>query len=62
VVTGRIALVIPPNPYNEFYLKTKAEKSGHFLDANRMLHLQEQGDRLVVEGMSEQQVAELQQD
>jgi GTP cyclohydrolase II len=61
-VTGRIPVIIPPNPYNEFYLKTKAEKSDHFLDARHMMHLQEQGDMLVVEGMSEEQVAELQQD
>jgi GTP cyclohydrolase II len=31
-VTGRIPLVIPPNPYNEHYLRTKATKSGHLID------------------------------
>lgn len=28
-VTGRIPLVIPPNPYNKFYLETKTLKAGH---------------------------------
>ena len=61
-VTGRIPVIIPPNPYNEFYLKTKAEKSGHWLDPYHKLHLQEQSDMALVDGMSEAQVAELQQD
>jgi len=30
-VTGRIPLIIPPNPHNDFYLKTKADKSGHMM-------------------------------
>ena len=62
VVQGRIPVIIPPNPYNEFYLKTKAEKSGHFLDPHKKLHLQEQGDMMVVDGMSEAQIAEMQQE
>jgi GTP cyclohydrolase II len=61
-VTGRIPLIIPPNPFNEFYLKTKAEKSGHWLDPYRKLHLQEQSDMVVVDGMTDAQLAELQQD
>jgi len=28
-IVETIPLVIPPNPYNEFYLKTKADKMGH---------------------------------
>ena len=28
-VVENIPLVIPPNPFNEFYLKTKHEKMGH---------------------------------
>jgi len=28
-VVENIPLVIPPNPYNEFYLKTKHERMGH---------------------------------
>ena len=31
-VTGRIPLVIAPNPFNSFYLETKASKSGHLID------------------------------
>jgi GTP cyclohydrolase II len=61
-VTGRIPVIIPPNPFNEFYLKTKAEKSGHWLDPQHKLHLQEQSDMMVVEGMTEAQLAELQQE
>jgi GTP cyclohydrolase II len=30
-VAGRIPLKMPPNPFNEFYLETKKEKSGHLL-------------------------------
>ena len=59
VVTGRIPLVIPPNPYNQFYLQTKAIKSGHLIDLNDKEHLLEQLDRPIVEGMTEEQIAEL---
>ena len=31
-VSGRIPVVIPPNPVNRDYLKTKARKSGHLID------------------------------
>ncbi len=61
-VTGRIPVIIPPNPFNEFYLKTKAEKSGHWLDPHHKLHLQEQSDMMLVDGMSEAQLAGLQQE
>jgi GTP cyclohydrolase II len=61
-VTGRIPVIIPPNPFNEFYLRTKAEKSGHWLDPHHKLHLQEQSDAALVDGMTEAQVAELQQE
>ena len=30
-VTGRVPLVIPPNPHNQKYLNTKREKLGHLL-------------------------------
>ena len=33
-VTDRISLIVPPNPHNEFYLETKASKSGHLIDSN----------------------------
>lgn len=58
-VTGRIPLVIPPNPYNAFYLETKALKSGHLIDARGFKHLAEQGDRPIVEGMSPELIAEM---
>ncbi|MCI0476949.1 MAG: GTP cyclohydrolase II [Anaerolineales bacterium] len=59
-ITDRIPLIIPPNPYNEFYLQTKAAKSGHLLDTNGKEHLLEQLDRPIVEGMSSEQIVELQ--
>ena len=62
VVAERIPLVIPPNPHNEFYLKTKAEKSGHLIDLRGKEHLLEQGDRPIVEGMTSEQVTALPQD
>ncbi len=33
-VRGRIPIVMPTNPHNEYYLKTKAVKSGHMLFTN----------------------------
>lgn len=51
-ITERIPLVIPPNPYNEFYLKTKALKSGHYIDPNGKRRFQEQIDLPLIEGMS----------
>ena len=59
VVTERIPLVIPPNPYNEFYLRTKAEKSGHLIDLDGNERLLEQDDRPHVEGMTPEQVEAL---
>ena len=58
-VTERIPLIIPPNPYNQFYLETKAVKSGHLIDAQGKEHLLEQSDRRIVEGMTPDQIAEL---
>ncbi len=52
VVTERIPVIIPPNPHNEFYLKTKAEKSGHLFDPYGKEHLQEQSDQPIIEGMT----------
>jgi hypothetical protein len=51
-VAGRIPHIMTPNPYNEFYLATKKEKSGHLLDPRGMQRLAEQIDRPVLEGMT----------
>jgi GTP cyclohydrolase II len=60
-VTGRIPHVIPPNPYNRFYLETKATKSGHLIDFAGKERLPEQSDRPALEGMPAEQVAALQE-
>jgi len=60
-IAGRIPLVIPPNPYNRFYLETKSLKSGHLLDHQGRERLLEQMDRPIVEGMDEEQGLILQQ-
>lgn len=41
-VEGRIPMIVPPNPHNQFYLETKREKSGHLL--GEALHVPEQVD------------------
>jgi GTP cyclohydrolase II len=51
LVAGRIPHVIPPNPFNRFYLETKAKRSGHFIDFAEAPRLPEQSDRVLVEGM-----------
>ena len=56
-VNGRIPIIIAPNPYNEFYLHTKAEKSGHLLDSHGKQHLLEQGDLPIIEGMNAEEIA-----
>ncbi len=58
-ITGRIPLIIPPTPFNRFYLETKARKSGHLLDLAGKEHLLEQLDRPIVEGMTTEQIAGL---
>jgi GTP cyclohydrolase II len=58
-VNGRIPHVMEPNPYNRFYLETKAAKSGHLIDFRGKAHLPEQSDRPIVEGMSEDQIGAL---
>ena len=52
MVTERLPLIIPPDPYNRFYLETKGGKSGHLL---------EQIDHPVVEGMTGEQVVSIQE-
>lgn len=51
VVAGRIPHVIPPNDHNRFYLETKANRSGHWMDVAGRSRLPEQSDPVVVEGM-----------
>lgn len=58
-VTGRAPLIIPPNPFNQFYLETKARRSGHLLDPAGKVHLREQLDRPIVKGMTTEQIAGL---
>jgi GTP cyclohydrolase II len=47
-VSGRIPHLIPPNEYNRFYLETKADRSGHWIDFRGKVHLPEQSDPVVV--------------
>ena len=61
-ITDRIPLVIPPNEHNRFYLQTKSRKSGHLLDPGGKEHLREQLDRPVLEGMSSDQAAQVQEE
>jgi GTP cyclohydrolase II len=60
-ITGRIPMIIPPNPYNEFYLRTKATKSGHMLTFGSETRLEEQIDMPIVEGMTIDQIGALHQ-
>jgi GTP cyclohydrolase II len=48
-VSSRVPHVIPPNPFNRFYLETKANRSGHFIDVTGKPHLEEQGEAVVVD-------------
>ena len=50
-VAGRLPHMIPPNDYNRFYLETKANRSGHYLDFAGKPHLPEQADPVQIEGM-----------
>jgi GTP cyclohydrolase II len=59
-VSDRVPLVIPPNQYNQFYLETKRDKSGHLLDGLGKPRLADQLDRPVLEGMSPARAGELQ--
>lgn len=60
-ISDRIPLVIPPNPYNQFYLQTKAEKSGHMLKVGDQVRFYEQLDLPLVRGMSLDQIGALHQ-
>jgi GTP cyclohydrolase II len=48
-ITARLPHVIPPNEFNRFYLETKRDKSGHFLDAKYCTRFAEQGEDVEVE-------------
>lgn len=52
-VSGRIPHLLPPNPHNRFYLETKANRSGHYIDFDGKPHLPEQSDPPIVEGMAD---------
>jgi GTP cyclohydrolase II len=60
-ITGRIPLVVPPNENNLFYLSTKASRSGHYIDLAGYEHLSEQLDRPIVEGMTPELIAEIEE-
>lgn len=50
-VTSRVPHVIPANEHNRFYLETKANRSGHFIDFEGKPHTPEQDDPVVVEAV-----------
>ena len=50
-VSRRLPHVIPPNTHNRFYLETKRDRSGHYIDFAGKLHFMEQSDSVVVDGM-----------
>lgn len=52
-VSGRIPHLLPPNPHNRFYLETKANRSGHFIDFSGKPHMAEQSDPVIIEGMDD---------
>jgi GTP cyclohydrolase II len=48
-ISQRIPHVIPANEHNRFYLETKANRSGHYIDFSGKAHLSEQDDPVVVQ-------------
>ncbi len=52
-VAKRIPHLIPPNEHNRFYLETKAQRSGHWIDFKGKTHLPEQADPVLLEGMGD---------
>lgn len=50
-VSRRLPHVIPPNAHNRFYLETKRDRSGHYIDFAGKLHFMEQSDPVVLDGM-----------
>ncbi len=59
-VNGRIPHMMPPTPYNRFYLETKARKSGHLIDFGGTQRLPEQADAPLIEGMNGEQLETIQ--
>jgi GTP cyclohydrolase II len=55
-VNERMPHILPPNEHNLFYLETKAAKSGHMIDFHGKVHLPEQSDKPIIEGMNESQI------
>lgn len=60
IINKRIPHIIPPNDHNLFYLKTKANKSGHMIDSFGKEHLNEQHDLPIVDGMTPDQINRIQ--
>ena len=58
-IAERVPHILPANEHNEFYLQTKALKSGHLIDFNGKEHLLEQSDRPILEGMTETQIKDI---
>ena len=52
-VSKRLPHLLPPNSHNRFYLETKAQRSGHYIDFTGLPRLQEQSDPVRIEGMLE---------
>jgi len=59
-VSKRLPHIIPPNEHNQFYLATKAAKSGHMIDFNGKVHSPEQSDLPLIKGMNTDQFAVIQ--
>jgi GTP cyclohydrolase II len=47
-VSDRVPHVIPANDHNRFYLMTKANRSGHFLDMDGKPHVEEQHEPITI--------------
>lgn len=52
-VARRVPHLIPPTLHNRFYLETKRDRSGHYIDFSGKPHLMEQSDPVLVDGMTE---------
>ncbi len=51
-IVERVPHVMKANAHNQFYLQTKADKSGHFIKLEDKRELAEQNERVVVEGVN----------